>query len=54
MMSDDNDRASENDNTEIRPATRSLKESLALLLKMPKPSEVESLERTEMPEREFD
>jgi antitoxin VapB len=38
----------------IVPARHGLKEAVALLRQLPKPSEVELIERTEMPERERD
>lgn len=38
----------------IVPARHGLKEAVALLRQLPKPSEVEFIERTEMPEGEWD
>ena len=42
------------DTITIRPVLGSLKDALDLLERMPKPSTIELLERTEMPEREWD
>jgi hypothetical protein len=53
-MNDDKPRVPEIEAPETHPATRSWKEALALLRAMPKPSEVELIERTEMPDREWD
>ncbi|MEI9995718.1 MAG: AbrB/MazE/SpoVT family DNA-binding domain-containing protein [Rhizomicrobium sp.] len=38
----------------IRPAIGSLTEAVALLRRLPKPSTIELLERTEVPERDWD